>query len=145
MCTATRHAPDEAALRALGGELAARLRPGDLITLSGPLGAGKTTFVQGLAGVLLGPGATVTSPTYVLLNEYPGAIPLLHLDAYRLEDADEEMLRDAGIDEMLLRLDAVKVVEWPEMIEPWLPPARYALTFAHDAGGGRLVTIEEKL
>jgi len=131
---------DPAATRALGEEIAALAAPGDLITLSGPLGAGKTTFAQGLAQAL-GVTGEVASPTFVLVNEYLGSLPLVHLDAYRLEDATFEQLRDAGIDELLLRPDAVKLVEWPEMVARWLPRPAFALSFELLEEGGRKVTI----
>ena len=124
----------------LGAEISSQVSAGDLITLSGPLGAGKTTFAQGLARGLGVPGE-VRSPTFVLVIEYQGRLPLVHLDAYRLEAASFETLRDAGIDELLLRTDAVKLVEWPEMIAPWLGPAAFALTFELLEEGGREVTI----
>lgn len=132
--------PDDEATRTLGARLARELTAGDLVTLSGPLGAGKTTLAQGLARGLdiVEP---VTSPTYVLINEYPGPLPLLHLDAYRLEEVDDEILCDAGIDEMLLRQDAVKLVEWPERIMPWLLTVKFAITLEWGPDGGRKVTV----
>ena len=133
--------PDEAAMRALGEALAAALHPGDTMTLSGPLGAGKTTLAQGIARGL-GIESPVTSPTYVLLNEYPGSPPLLHLDVYRLEGGDEISLRDAGIDEALARTDAIKLIEWPKMIQLWLPRVDWAITISVLAGGGRRVFVE---
>ena len=134
--------PDEAMMRSLGESLAAGFKPGDVITLSGPLGAGKTTLAQGIA-VGLGIALPITSPTYVLLNEYPGAPALLHLDAYRLEEADEATLRDAGIDEALARPDAVKLIEWPEMILPWLRDVKWTIVIEPGPAGGRRVEVRE--
>ena len=102
--------PDAPTLRAWGEALGARLNPGDIVTLSGPLGAGKTTLTQGLARAL-GISEDVTSPTFVLMNEYPGAPPLLHLDAYRMENLGWDELRDAGLEEFLGRTDAIRIVE----------------------------------
>jgi tRNA threonylcarbamoyladenosine biosynthesis protein TsaE len=119
---------DDAATQALAQNLAARLQPGDLVTLSGPLGAGKTTFTQGLARGL-GVADNVTSPTFVLMTEYAGRAPLVHLDAYRLEGACYDAVRDSGVLDFALRDDAVKVVEWPEYVADWLPVARFALRF----------------
>jgi tRNA threonylcarbamoyladenosine biosynthesis protein TsaE len=121
--------------RQLAQELASRLSPGDLITLQGELGAGKTTFTQGLARGLGAEGDT-TSPTFVLIVEHEGRIPLLHLDAYRLENRSGEpicydALRDAGVLDLLEREDAVKVVEWPERIADCLPSPRFQIRFSH--------------
>jgi tRNA threonylcarbamoyladenosine biosynthesis protein TsaE len=99
---------------ALGEALAAHLRIGDVVALIGPLGAGKTRFVAGLARGI-GARARVRSPSFTLVNEYGGPVPLLHLDLYRLEPCDVEEL---GLDEELER--SALVVEWGEML-----PARF--------------------
>lgn len=117
--------------RALGELLAQQLSPGDLVTLQGELGAGKTTLVQGIARGL-GIEENATSPTFVLIVEHLGKIPLLHLDAYRLENRSGEpvcydALRDAGVLDLLDRDDAVKIVEWPERIADVLPAARFQI------------------
>jgi tRNA threonylcarbamoyladenosine biosynthesis protein TsaE len=112
--TALRHgrwealAPDAAAMRALGRSLAGALTAGDLIVLDGPLGAGKTTFVQGLAVGLEVQGA-VTSPTFVIARRHPGPrVALVHVDAYRIGSAVEveDLDLEAGM------ADSVTVVEW---------------------------------
>jgi tRNA threonylcarbamoyladenosine biosynthesis protein TsaE len=95
--------------RQLGRKLARLLRPGDLLCLRGDLGAGKTTFVQGLARGL-GVPDPATSPSFTLLHEHRGRLPFLHLDLYRLGPAD---LADVGIDD-LLDGDPVVAVEWAE-------------------------------
>jgi tRNA threonylcarbamoyladenosine biosynthesis protein TsaE len=97
--------------RALGRVLAATLRPGDLVVLSGPLGAGKTALTQGI-GEGLGVRGRVTSPTFVIARVHPGPLPLVHVDAYRLRDSGRLDLDDLEIDEELDR--AVVVVEWGE-------------------------------
>ena len=112
--------------RALGQQLSRQLQPGDLVTLSGALGAGKTTFVQGVAQGLEVASDT-TSPTFVLIIEHAGRIPLLHLDAYRLESKCFDAIRDAGVTDFLDRDDAVKMVEWPERIADFLPAPRFAV------------------
>ena len=103
-----------------GRELANRLKPGTLLTLSGELGAGKTTLVQGLAEGL-GVPEGVTSPTFVIIIEHEGKVPLLHLDAYRLESLCFDAIRESGVPEFLDRDDAIKVVEWPQRIADFLP------------------------
>ena len=100
----------------LGEALAPSLREGDVVALLGPLGAGKTRFVAGLARGLAA-GARVRSPTYTLVNEYPGRIALVHLDLYRVAPGEVEGL---GLDEYLE--GGAVVVEWGEK----LPPARCA-------------------
>lgn len=115
-----------------------RLSLPGLITLSGDLGAGKTTICQGL-GEALGvadPGEIV-SPTFALANEYKGLCDIFHLDIYRIESADQ--FHDAGLDEYLHR-PGLCLVEWPEkMPENFWPDGRHlALNIAFQ-GGGRLV------
>jgi tRNA threonylcarbamoyladenosine biosynthesis protein TsaE len=103
---------DAAAMRALGRRLAAQLRPGDLVLVSGPLGAGKTTLVQGV-GEGLGVRGPVTSPTFVIARVHPslGDGPaLVHVDAYRLADGWE--VDDLDLDASLA--ESVTVVEWGE-------------------------------
>jgi tRNA threonylcarbamoyladenosine biosynthesis protein TsaE len=106
--------------RALAARLAAVARPGDLVCLVGDLGAGKTQFAKGFA-VGLGITATVNSPTFVLMAEYPGRLPLFHLDLYRLDDA-ADALSGGLLDER--QLGGVAVVEWAERLGPALPLAR---------------------
>ena len=106
----------------LGERLGALLRGGDVVLLSGALGAGKTCFVQGLArGLAVPPGVAVTSPTFVLAAEYPGRAWLRHADFYRVESYAR--LLDAGFDD-LAAPDGVLVVEWPERFPDALPAER---------------------
>lgn len=98
--------------------LAEYLQPGDLLTLEGGLGAGKTTFTKGLAKGL-GIKRMVNSPTFTILKQYSGNLNLNHLDVYRLENSDE----DIGFDELFAE-DAVSVVEWAQFIEEYLPQER---------------------
>jgi len=128
----------------LGETLSRQLQPGDLITLSGPLGAGKTTFVQGVArGLEVATDAT--SPTFVLIIEHEGRIPLLHLDAYRLENKCFDAIRDAGVTDFLDRTDAVKLIEWPERIADFLPTPRFAIVIDYgDNDNERRIEIIEK-
>lgn len=103
--------------RILGAALAPHLLPGDVISLGGDLGAGKTTFVQGLA-TALGAAGRVTSPTFTIVHEYSGRYPIVHLDVYRLNSFQEVL--DLGFEE-LLDPEAVMVVEWGNAVAPLLP------------------------
>jgi tRNA threonylcarbamoyladenosine biosynthesis protein TsaE len=104
--------------RRLAVSLSPLLRPGDVVALGGDLGAGKTTFVQGLAAGL-GIPDRVTSPTFILMKEYLGGrYPLIHMDVYRLERMQDVV--DLGYDEFLDPSHIV-VVEWGDMVEPLLP------------------------
>jgi len=100
-----------------GERLGRTLGPGDVVALTGELGAGKTCFVQGIAR---GVGVTTrpTSPTFVLVNEYRGRLPVHHVDAYRTNSVTE--LADLGLEEMIDG-DAVTVIEWAEKAGPLLP------------------------
>jgi tRNA threonylcarbamoyladenosine biosynthesis protein TsaE len=134
--------------RALGERLGARLRPGDLVTLRGELGAGKTTLAQGIAAAI-GVREPANSPTFVLIVEHQGRVPLLHLDAYRLEGAlgqtiCYDALCDAGVLDFLAREDGVKLVEWPQRICEVLPTPRFAIDIAPGAGDNeRRIEIRE--
>ena len=102
----------------LGEKLGRLITKGIAISLTGDLGAGKTTFVQGLAKGLEVPDAFyVTSPTYTIINEYPGRVDLCHMDLYRLGSGDE--LDYIGFDE-IVDSDRVIIIEWPDIIEPGL-------------------------
>ena len=103
--------------RALGGEVAALTKPGDVIVLAGELGTGKTAFTQGLARGL-GVEEPVTSPAFILVRSYVGRLPLTHIDVYRLDHIQE--LVDLGIAE-LVDEGGVTVVEWGDVVLPALP------------------------
>jgi tRNA threonylcarbamoyladenosine biosynthesis protein TsaE len=106
--------------RALGARLGdALLRPGDVVVLAGPLGSGKTAFAQGVARGL-GVTDPVVSPTFTIVREYVGRVPLAHVDLYRLERLQE--LHDLGFDEILD--DRVTLVEWGDAAGPLLPADR---------------------
>lgn len=110
---------------ALGRRIAKRLRPGDCVALAGPLGAGKTVLVRGIAvGLGLADERWVSSPSFVLVREYPADVPVYHLDLYRLSAPAAE-LADLGIEEMLQ--DGVVVIEWADRAQAALPRPRWEI------------------
>ncbi len=127
----------EQAMTELGERLGERLRPGDLLFLSGDLGAGKTTLTQGIARGL-GVTAAVTSPTFQLRKTYSGRWPLNHLDLYRLEKPEElEVLEP---DELIEA--GVTVVEWGDLLKRLFPHQHLEIAIEYGPGEGqRLVTF----
>lgn len=124
--------------RALAAAVARVVRPGDVIVLSGDLGAGKTCFVQGAAWAL-GVTAGVTSPSFVLVREYAGAIRIVHADVYRLNSLNE--LFDLGYED-LFAADAVAFIEWGDAVDRALPPDRLEVTLRRDPNGERrMITL----
>lgn len=111
---------------ALAERVATLLVPGDVIVLSGDLGAGKTVFAKGLARGL-GVEQPVVSPTFTIVREYQGRVRLLHLDVYRLDHVQEMI--DLGLDEELDG-EAVAIVEWGEAVGALLPPDRLEVRLA---------------
>ncbi|MBO8164065.1 MAG: tRNA (adenosine(37)-N6)-threonylcarbamoyltransferase complex ATPase subunit type 1 TsaE [Brevibacillus sp.] len=110
----------------LAERLAARLAPGDFLALEGDLGAGKTTWTQGLARGL-GIDAVVNSPTFTIVKEYhDGRLPLYHIDVYRVADEIDTL----ELDEYFFG-DGVCVVEWASLIEPLLPDERLTVILSH--------------
>ena len=125
-------------------ELLSSIKPGTIIALSGPLGAGKTTFVQSLARAL-GVTTTPTSPTFSLVRSYPVKQhplikKLIHVDAYRIEDEKDVMT--LGLEELLAEKGSLMCLEWPEKVEVWLQyqASVIHLTIAPAADGSRTVT-----
>ena len=106
--------------RGLASTLASAARPGDVVTLVGDLGAGKTQFAKGF-GAGLGVEATINSPSFVLMAEYMGRLPLFHLDLYRLDDASDA-LAGGLLDER--QADGVTLIEWAERLRGALPASR---------------------
>ena len=120
----------------MGAAVADELRPGDVVTVSGELGTGKTTFVRGACRAL-GVGGPVTSPTYTIGHRYEGRVPVSHLDLFRFESisapewGDLEPYFDG----------AVVFVEWPEAAGEDLPPVRVRTRLAY-TDSGRLIALE---
>jgi tRNA threonylcarbamoyladenosine biosynthesis protein TsaE len=117
----------------IAGRLAARLRPGDVVYVSGELGSGKTTFVRGACRAL-GVEAQVTSPTYTVGHRYDG---VSHLDLYRFDRVSDA---DWGALEPYFE-DAVVFVEWPERAAGRLPPPRVSVELAHVDPQRREITV----
>ncbi len=122
----------------IASKLASLLSAGTLITLSGQLGAGKTTFTQGLA-LGLNIKKHVTSPTFTLLKIYNGDLPLYHIDAYRLEGIDQDLGFDEYIDG-----DGVCVIEWSNFIENILPEECLNIEFNILENDDRKLTFKAK-
>ncbi len=130
---------DPAATEAFGAALAGVVRPGDVITLSGPLGAGKTSIARGLLAAL-GLEEEAPSPTFAIVQPYAPPevrIPVLHVDLYRIEDRRE--IDELGLDEA--RDDSVLLIEWPER-GPGEWPDALALSLDVAPDGGRALTVQ---
>ena len=112
-------------------------RAGDVVLFSGELGAGKTTMSQGIASGLEFTG-TVTSPTFTLIQEYDGRIPVYHIDAYRLET--EEEVADLGLEE-LFEGDGLTLVEWSERLGGLIPRDYVTVDLISTGDGSRLITL----
>ena len=111
--------------RAIGAALGAQLRAGDVVVLTGDLGTGKTVLAQGIAAAL-GVDEPVVSPTFTLMREYEGRLPVRHLDVYRLDHVQEAI--DLGLEELLD--DGVVLVEWGEGVREVLPAERLEVELA---------------
>lgn len=135
-CRGRTGSPDATA--ALGARAAALLRGGEAILLWGPLGAGKTLFVQGLCRALGVGGDEVASPTFTLVNTYEGPLTVHHLDLYRLDAASD--LHDLGLDAILDEVEsgaAVLLCEWPDPLLDWLGDRLEFLVLPGDAPDAR--------
>ena len=125
----------EAETTAAGEAFAARVIAGDVLLLFGDLGAGKTAFVRGLANGLGAPADAVTSPTFTLVQEYPGRLTLFHADLYRLAPAE---VADLGLEE--ISADGVLAVEWADRWED-APGEAWRIRFEHAGDTRRAITI----
>jgi tRNA threonylcarbamoyladenosine biosynthesis protein TsaE len=128
---------DAAATRELGARLAPAARAGDLVCLRGDLGAGKTQLAKGF-GAGLGVTDTISSPSFVLMAEYAGRLPLFHVDLYRLADA-ADALAGGLLDER--QADGVTLVEWPERMGPFLPASRLDVMIEGSGDEPRTITL----
>ena len=129
---------DAAATAAVGARLAPLLRPGDIVTLAGPLSAGKTTLVRGLLAAL-GHDGEVPSPSFAIVQPYESLLqPLWHVDLYRIEDPGE--LVELGLDD--IGDTGVLVVEWPERAGHGAWPDALALSLDVEPDGARVLTAK---
>jgi len=124
--------------QAIAERLGRLLERGDVLALTGPLGAGKTTFVQGLArGIGVPPDRHVASPTFALVNEHPGRVPLVHADLYRIEDARE--LAELGLTDAFDR--AAVAIEWLDRFPDAAPADRLEIAIAFAPNDARTLTF----
>ena len=122
----------------LGEKIGRLLKKGDIIAMQGTLAAGKTTITKGIAKAL-GITDTITSPTFCLISEYQGTMPLYHMDVYRL-DGTEDFI-NLGTDDMLYG-DGVSIIEWSEKIMNELPSNTIVLKITPQDDGKRLIEID---
>jgi len=123
---------------AAGAELARQLEGGDVVVVSGDLGAGKTTLIRGACRGL-GVTEPVTSPTFTIGQRYEGRLPVFHLDLYRLGTLEGE---DPALLEDYLAPDAVTFIEWPGLAEPELPEDPIRVQLSHAGRDDRLIRVE---
>jgi len=122
----------------IGEYIGSKLRKGDVLALQGTLAAGKTTITKGIAKGL-GIPDDVTSPTFTLISEYEGTLPLYHMDVYRLDST--EAFNDLGVEEMLYGR-GVCVIEWSEKVMSELPESAIVIRLETTAAEQRSITIE---
>lgn len=140
MATSILHPADEAAMEAIGRRIADQLRAGDIVTLEGGLGAGKTTLARGILRGL-GFSGEAPSPTFAIVQGYEPPdtqLPLAHVDLYRLEDAGE--VEELGLDDWLA--SGALVIEWPDRLAGLYADIALAIHIAVDGEGGRTLTVD---
>ena len=121
----------------MGERIAGSLAPGDVVIVSGDLGAGKTTLIRGACRAL-GVDEPVRSPTFTIGRRYRGRLPVSHLDLYRLETLEGE---DPGLLDDYLTSDSVCFIEWPAAIEPRLDRVTHRIDIRHGGGDERLIAV----
>lgn len=125
----------------LGKAMAKKLRKGDVVALYGNLGSGKTTFTKGIGdGLGVKNARHINSPTFVLIKEYDGRIPMYHIDLYRLDSLID--IEDIGIEEYVYG-DGVAIIEWAEKIKNILPKKHIAVRFSIKGQNEREIKIED--
>lgn len=124
-----------------GYELGKQLKPGDVVCLNGDLGAGKTHFVKGVASAFGITPEKVSSPTYTLIHEYSGDIPVYHFDCYRLKHEQEAL--EIGAEEYFYG-EGVCLVEWPKKVEGFIPEEATWVEISHLPDTNRKIIIHQK-
>jgi tRNA threonylcarbamoyladenosine biosynthesis protein TsaE len=122
----------------LGKKIGNKLQKGDVIAMEGTLAAGKTTITKGIASAL-GVKDVITSPTFCLISEYSGKMPLYHMDVYRLDGAEDFV--NLGTDDMIYG-DGVSIIEWSEKIISELPEKTIKLVIIPQENGSREITLD---
>ena len=125
----------------IGFEFGRELKPGDVVCLNGDLGSGKTHFVKGVASYFGIEPETVSSPTYTLIHEYPGSVPIYHFDCYRLKNEQEAL--EIGAEEYFYG-EGICLVEWPEKIDSLIPEEAIWIKISHLSGSERTISIHQK-
>ncbi|NLC93195.1 MAG: tRNA (adenosine(37)-N6)-threonylcarbamoyltransferase complex ATPase subunit type 1 TsaE [Treponema sp.] len=136
MLTFTTKTPEETI--ALGYKIGLLLKKGDIIAMQGTLAAGKTTITKGIAQAL-DIKDTITSPTFCLISEYSGKMPLYHMDVYRLDGAEDFI--NLGTDDMLYG-EGVSIIEWSEKIMSELPKKTIIMNITPKDDGSRIITLD---
>ena len=134
--TFTTHSPEETI--ELGKKIGTLLQKGDILALQGTLAAGKTTLTKGLAQSL-GVKDVITSPTFCLISEYEGKMPLYHMDVYRLDGAED--FANLGTEDMLYG-NGISIIEWSEKIMSELPKKTIKIDITPNEDGSRSISIE---
>lgn len=122
----------------LGKKIGSMLQPGAIIAMEGNLAAGKTTITKGIAKSL-GIEETITSPTFTLISEYAGKMPLYHMDVYRLDSCEDFI--NLGVEDLMYG-DGVSIIEWSERVREELPKSTITLRLEIREDGGRDITLE---
>lgn len=135
------HTKSPAETHEIAKAFASSLKGGEVIALKGDIGVGKTVFTKGLAAGL-GITANVTSPTFNIVKQYSGRLPLYHFDVYRITDPDEML--EIGFEEYLYS-GAVVVIEWPELISDLIPQDAIIITIEREGEEGRKISIGKKV
>lgn len=125
----------------IGFEFGKQLKPGDVVCLDGDLGAGKTHFVKGVASYFGVKPEKVSSPTYTLIHEYSGDLPLYHFDCYRLKSEQEAL--EIGTEEYFYS-EGICLVEWPHKIEALIPDEAIWVEISHRSDNKRTIHIHQK-
>lgn len=125
----------------IGKNYAPNLKIGDVVCLEGDLGAGKTHFVKGIASFFDVEAEKVSSPTFTLINEYEGKIPIYHFDCYRLKTEEEAL--EIGIEEYLYG-DGISIIEWPSKIKGLIPENAVQIEIHHQGDSKRSIKILDR-